>query len=329
MATDFTTKLRKQSRLFLALQGGLWVLMFILGYIQYRNGWHYLFADDNALRNWIFVIVVAIVLIIVVIWIITARLFSQLRQAANDINSQQAAAMREEQDKIRLKRQLTNNINHEIKTPICSIMGYLDMIISNENIDEQRCRSFVKKSYEQAERLRLLMADLSAITRMDEASSMIERESLLINRLVEDLIDDVMPLADKQNISIISNINRELPVEGNHTLMYSIFRNLVDNAIAYSGGRHLWINLIAESEEFYTFSIRDNGIGVEEHHLPYIFERFYRVDKGRSRKLGGTGLGLSIVKNGVIFHGGSITARLWDMGGLEFRFTISKRSKVA
>ncbi len=280
--------------------------------------------DVIKMWNISFIVAVVISIIISIIGFITTRLFTMLEQADKDIIREQATALHEEQDKIRLKRQLTNNINHEIKTPICSIMGYLEMIINNENLDVERCRSFVAKSYDQAERLRSLMADLSTITRMDEASAMISRESVSLGELIENLIDDVLPQADKQNIRIITNVNGELPVNGSNTLLYSIFRNLIDNAIAYSGGRHIWVELLGEGDKFYSFSIRDNGIGVEEHHIPYLFERFYRVDKGRSRKLGGTGLGLSIVKNAVVLHGGTITAQIWDMGGLDFRFTIAK-----
>ncbi|MFR9649632.1 MAG: ATP-binding protein [Rikenellaceae bacterium] len=274
--------------------------------------------------NGSFIIVIIVSIIISVIGFISARLFRLLEIADKNINHQQAVAIREEQDKIRLKRQLTNNINHEIKTPICSIMGYLEMIINNEELEMERCRNFVEKSYSQAERLRSLMADLSTITRMDDAQGMIDREDISLGDLITNLIDDVIPQTDKQNIIIITNIESKLQIKGNYTLLYSIFRNLIDNAIAYSGGRHIWVELCEESDKFYTFSIRDNGIGVEAHHIPYLFERFYRVDKGRSRKLGGTGLGLSIVKNAVNFHGGTISARIWDMGGLEFRFNLEK-----
>ena len=108
-------------------------------------------------------------------------------------------------------------------------------------------------------------------------------------------------------------------------MLYSIFRNLMDNAIAYAGSNiQININCFREDENYYYFSFADTGIGVSPEHLNRLFERFYRVDKGRSRKLGGTGLGLSIVKNAVLFHGGNIEAHNLYDGGLEFIFSLKK-----
>ena len=104
-----------------------------------------------------------------------------------------------------------------------------------------------------------------------------------------------------------------------------MFRNLADNAAAYSGGRDIFIRLADDTPKECTIVFADNGIGIGEEHLPHIFERFYRIDKGRSRKQGGTGLGLAIVKNAVMIHGGTITARNRERGGLEFVFTLKKQ----
>ena len=106
--------------------------------------------------------------------------------------------------------------------------------------------------------------------------------------------------------------------------MESIFRNLFVNAFNYSGGRDVTVALTEQTADHYKFTFADNGIGVPEEHLPHLFERFYRVDKGRSRAMGGTGLGLAIVKNAVLFHHGSISVRNARRGGLEFTFTLHK-----
>ncbi|MCH5328989.1 MAG: two-component sensor histidine kinase, partial [Coprobacter sp.] len=109
----------------------------------------------------------------------------------------------------------------------------------------------------------------------------------------------------------------ELTIRGNRILLESIFRNLIDNAIAYSGATEMRISADSEGR----FTVSDNGCGIAPEHLPHIFERFYRVDKGRSRAAGGTGLGLSIVRNAVALHGGDIRAE--SAGGLTFRFGLT------
>ena len=104
----------------------------------------------------------------------------------------------------------------------------------------------------------------------------------------------------------------------------SIFRNLTENAIAYSGGKNIYISLLENNDDNCRISFEDDGCGVEEKQLPRLFERFYRVDKGRSRQMGGTGLGLAIVKHAVQFHGGNINVTNRAGGGLKFEFTIKK-----
>ena len=110
----------------------------------------------------------------------------------------------------------------------------------------------------------------------------------------------------------------------NLSLIGSIFRNLTENAIAYSEGKNIYISLLTNNEQECKIRFEDDGCGVEEKQLSRLFERFYRVDKGRSRKKGGTGLGLSIVKHAVLFHGGTITASNRPNGGLRFDFVLKK-----
>lgn len=252
------------------------------------------------------------------------QLYSQLQQTIADRNREHAMVLHEEQEKIRLKRQLTNNINHELKTPVSSIQGYLETIINNPDMNEETRRLFIEKSYKQSQRLGQLLQDISTITRMDEASQLIEKEIVDLNTIVQDIIAEVALRPADKRMRITCNFNRELPILGNANLLTSVFRNLTENAIAYSGGRDIFINLAGETPQEYTFTFADNGIGIDDQHLSHIFERFYRVDKGRSRKLGGTGLGLSIVKNAILFHGGNIEAHNRYEGGLEFTFTLKK-----
>lgn len=254
------------------------------------------------------------------------RLYVQLQKTTADRDREHAAALHEEQEKIRIKKQLTNNINHELKTPVASIQGYLETILTNPEMASPQRTAFLEKSLAQTERLRRLLTDVATITRMDEASQLIRKEPVSLNEIIGEIQSDVQLLSEEQRMRVHCNFPKPIVVEGNAALLGSIFRNLTDNATAYSSGRDIFIDLVGEDDERYVFRFADNGIGIDGEHLPHIFERFYRIDKGRSRKLGGTGLGLSIVKNAVMLHGGTIEAHNRDKGGLEFRFTLSKRA---
>ena len=231
----------------------------------------------------------------------------------------------QEEEQARLKRQLTQYIAHELKTPVSSIQGYLETIISNPNIPQENVRVFLERSYAQSNRLTFLLRDISVLTRMDEAPELVEKEQVNLSKIVENILNEVALGLEEKHITVVNKLPSEVILTGSSSLLYSIFRNLTDNAIAYAGNDiQITINCFREDEKFYYFSFSDTGVGVPEEHLNRLFERFYRVDKGRSRKLGGTGLGLAIVKNAVLFHGGTIFAKNMPKGGLEFVFTLKK-----
>ena len=231
----------------------------------------------------------------------------------------------QEEEQVRLKRQLTQNIAHELKTPVSSIQGYLETIVSNENLPREKMEVFLERCYAQSNRLTRLLRDISVLTRMDEAANMIDMEKVDISVLVATIVNEVALELEEKHITVVNTLRPRIQLRGNYSLLYSIFRNLMDNAIAYAG-THIRINIscFREDENFYYFSFADTGVGVAPEHLNRLFERFYRVDKGRSRKLGGTGLGLAIVKNAVLIHGGTISAKNNQGGGLEFVFTLAK-----
>lgn len=231
----------------------------------------------------------------------------------------------QEEEQARLKRQLTQNIAHELKTPVSSIQGYIETLINNPNISHEMMQTFLQRSYAQSNRLTFLLRDISVLTRMDEAPDMVSKESLNLSKLIENMLSEVALNLEEKKIQVNNLLSPNMIIVGNSSLLYSIFRNLTDNAIAYAGmGIQITINCFREDDKFYYFSFSDTGVGVAEEHLNRLFERFYRVDKGRSRKLGGTGLGLAIVKNAVLFHGGTIFAKNIPGGGLEFVFTLQK-----
>lgn len=231
----------------------------------------------------------------------------------------------QETEQARLKKQLTQNIAHELKTPVSSIQGYLETIVNNPELPREKIDAFLMRSYAQSNRLTHLLSDISLLTRMEEAPNMTEKESVNLPMLAQSIINEVSLQLEEKQIEVQNLLPEDLYIKGNPSLLYSIFRNLTDNAIAYGGtGISITIRCFRQGEKFYYFSFADTGIGVSPEHLGRLFERFYRVDKGRSRKLGGTGLGLAIVKNAVLLHGGSIFAKNNPGGGLEFIFTLSK-----
>lgn len=231
----------------------------------------------------------------------------------------------QETEQARIKKQLTQNIAHELKTPVSSIQGYLETIVNNPDLSREKLNQFLSRSYAQSNRLTHLLSDISLLTRMEEAPSMSEKESVNLHQMVQNIFNEVALQLEEKHIQVQNLLSNDLQIQGNPSLLYSIFRNLTDNAIAYAGTHiQITIRCFRQGEKFYYFSFADTGIGVSPEHLGRLFERFYRVDKGRSRKLGGTGLGLAIVKNAVLLHKGSIFAKNNPEGGLEFIFTLSK-----
>lgn len=231
----------------------------------------------------------------------------------------------EEQEKTRIKHQLTNNINHELKTPVHAIKGCIETILDNkDSMSREQIISFVEKGGEQVNRLCALLNDISVITRITEAPQQIEKEQVDVISIIDEIKDEINMLPQARQMRLNLDLPRQMPIRANRDLLEAIFRNLVNNSLAYSGGRDIFISLVDETPEQYQLSFADNGVGVAPKHFARLFERFYRVDEGRSRKAGGTGLGLSIVKNSVHFHGGVICVDTRKGGGLEFKFTLSK-----
>ncbi len=159
---------------------------------------------------------------------------------------------------------------------------------------------------------------------MDEGRELIGKEPVVLNALIDEVRADMELRPEGQRLRVHCDFRGPVEVEGNPSLLSSVFRNLADNAAAYSGGRDIFIRLLSDTAEACTILFADNGIGVGEEHLPHLFERFYRIDKGRSRKRGGTGLGLAIVKHIVEAHGARITVRSELGVGSTFSFTLKK-----
>ena len=219
---------------------------------------------------------------------------------------------------------MTSNIAHELKTPVSSILGYLETL-SATKVDKEKRQFFIERALAQTQRLSSLIQDISLLNKIEEASDLFEIETINVKETVNLVIDDLKYKIDEQNIGLMIDIQPDITFEGNRSVFYSIWRNLIENSLNYAGeGITISIKNYLEDKKFLYFTFSDNGVGISEKHLNRIFERFYRVDKGRSRTMGGTGLGLAIVKNGVLFHKGEISVKNLKSGGLEFIFSIAK-----
>lgn len=282
-------------------------------------------------RGYIVLSVLIFLLLSLVLYLYTRRVGKHVDTTIEDYREQVRKA---EEEKVRIKHQLTQNTAHELKTPAASIQGYLETILNTPNLPEDKRQYFLERCYSQSERMNMLLKDMGTLTQLDNLSVAVngsispkgrtDFEPVDLSEIIRTAVADVQLTAQKKGILLAVNIPGELPMMGNASLLYSAVRNVLDNAIAYSGGTTVEITFTTSKgvEEGGLISFADDGVGVAEEHLPHLFERFYRVDKGRSRELGGTGLGLAIVKNAITLHGGTCYARSNTPHGLIITFSL-------
>lgn len=252
------------------------------------------------------------------------RLYAKLQKANAERDREHRAALHEHVEKERIKKQLTNNINHELKTPVASIRLCVETLLAHSNISREKSEQFLQRCLANTDRLQRLLGDVALITRMDEGRESVEKKPVDLAEIVRGVVDDRQVLAGAKGIKIENSLVGPLPMQGNRFLLESVFNNLIDNAIAYSGGTEIRIEPVSVGADRIVLTLADNGMGVASEHLPRLFERFYRIDVGRSRASGGTGLGLAIVKNAVMMHGGSIEVANQAAGGLLFKIVLMK-----
>lgn len=221
-----------------------------------------------------------------------------------------------------LKHEMTGNISHELKTPVSSVRGYLETIINNPDLDEDRKQLFIERSYLQTIRLSDLIRDIALITKMEEQPEQFKKDVVDVNQLVDLVFDEFSDDFKALDMSSENKVPKDLLVVGNYSLLYALFRNLVENSVRYAGkGCAVAVQCNLKQKHVY-FTYYDTGKGVANNELEKIFERFYRVQDEKSFKAEGSGLGLSIVRNAVDFHGGAIRASIHQGGGLQLDFDI-------
>lgn len=224
-----------------------------------------------------------------------------------------------------MRQQMTSNIAHELKTPIASIRGYLETLMVNSGLDEEKKKYFLEKALAQSNRVTDLINDIVTLNKLDEAGSSFAFEEVDVASVVNEVRDNLLTAINRKKIKVENEIEPGTSINANRSLIVSVFQNLMENAVTYAGENiTITVKCLPAEPGYCSFSFADNGIGIPEEHQPRIFERFYRIDDGRSRKSGGTGLGLAIVKNAVLLHKGEISVRTRPGGGTEFIITLPK-----
>lgn len=231
-----------------------------------------------------------------------------------------------EAEKQRIKRQLTENAAHELKTPAATIGGYLETLVENPTMPEEKRTEFINRCYTQSKRMSHLLSDMSTLTQLDEANITRPATEIDAALILRQIAEETSQQFVERRIELrMSSVPEHIPLQGDSSLVYSLFRNIFSNTIAYAAGATYFEIRVRSGKDGYVFHFIDNGTGVSPEHLPNLFERFYRTDKGRSRRLGGTGLGLAIVKNIAIRYGGYATASATINGGLTIEIGLKAK----
>jgi two-component system phosphate regulon sensor histidine kinase PhoR len=223
----------------------------------------------------------------------------------------------------KVRQDFVANVSHELRTPLTTIKGYAETLLDGA-LQEEVAAQFVQVIKRHADRLTKIVEDLLTLSKIESKEFQLKSEDALVVEMIDDAIDFVKEAAERKGISIRKNdISPLLSAHADRGYLEQVLINLLDNAIKYGReGGEIIISAIEQSLGEVQLSMKDNGPGIPKEDLPRIFERFYRVDRGRSKELGGTGLGLSIVKHLVQAHGGRVWAESQLGEGSTFYFTL-------
>lgn len=223
-----------------------------------------------------------------------------------------------------VRRDFVANVSHELKTPLTSIKGFIETLLGGALDDKKNNRHFLEIIQNHTERMNSLVNDLLELSQIESKEIKLEINELNLKELCEKVLSGFKVEIKKKEIKVENDLSEGLPVKADKDKIEQVFTNLIDNAIKFNKEKGLIKVYSEESGERIKITIEDSGIGIPPKDIPRIFERFYRVDKARSRELGGTGLGLSIVKHIIELHGGSVGVESTEDLGSKFYFFLPK-----
>ena len=250
----------------------------------------------------------------------------QVEKDVNDFVTDQVQEIKSLKSMENYRREFLGNVSHELKTPIFNIQGYVHTLIEGGVYDSNINIDYLQRAAKNADRLKIIVDDLTEISKLESGQLQLDMEEFDIKRLVEEVYKDQEFSALAKKISFVFNdaADKNFRVKADKKSIRQVLMNLVSNAVKYNkeGGR--------VKTSFYVMGknilieVSDNGSGIEKKHLSHLFERFYRADTHRSRKIGGSGLGLSIVKHIIEAHQQTINVRSTINLGTTFGFTVKK-----
>ena len=218
------------------------------------------------------------------------------------------------------RQEFVSNVSHELKTPITSMKVLADSLISQKDVPIEVYQEFMEDIAKEIEREDEIITDLLSLVKMDRTVADLNISEVDINVLVELIMRRLRPIAQKRDVELVYESVRPVTADVDEVKITLVISNLVENAIKYNK-EHGWVKVTLDADhQFFTVEVADSGIGIPEESLEQIYERFYRVDKSRSREIGGTGLGLAITKNAILMHRGSI--RVESTEGVGTTFTV-------
>ncbi len=218
------------------------------------------------------------------------------------------------------RQEFVSNVSHELKTPITSMKVLADSLVQNEDADLKMYKDFMSDIVDEIDRESKIITDLLTLVKMDKKSAEINIEEININNLLEIILKRVTPIAEQRNIEITYESFREVVAEVDEVKLSLALSNIIENAVKYNIDNG-WVKVTLNADhKFFYVKVADSGVGIPDDCKSQVFERFYRVDKARSRDTGGTGLGLAITKNVITMHNGTI--KLYSESGEGTTFTI-------